>query len=507
MSSLINRCRGCGQEYSLDTTECEVCYRDLSPWCAEHKTWAGAEGCEACAERVRLLIENQERLRKIEALRTKLRGSCAAGDLERALEAARRIHEVSGKDTGLVTSLQRAHEALQRLEALLPRFDPGNPVTRRSGMDLISETQRCFAAAKLNLAKVEQISALFTAKCADRARRQERIEKIRKILPLALLIPGVLFVGIGFFFVIPILLYAGLGTAVLGGVAFLAGPGRTRLAFILIPGFLGVLLLFVSYILLTSSAADQVVFGGFTLLSLGGIGPLFQVDWTWKNRLTLVIVAGLIVGVAGWATTFEPIIFFALPLLAIGAIGLVSLRISEFSAAGGWTHVAASLSAGEGKKFKDKSDEGAPALSAKEQLEKSHNTFYVTMFIVWLVGTAIGAALLTQAVHSFGVAALIAGCGMGIVTWIIVHHTVGNECSSCGQWRAVVSQGRVETDRDGYYKTVTRTDTHRNSRGEVIGTSDRDEQVHVTRVAYREFYKCKFCNLESYRDYIQEYVD
>jgi hypothetical protein len=56
--------------------------------------------------------------------------------------------------------------------------------------------------------------------------------------------------------------------------------------------------------------------------------------------------------------------------------------------------------------------------------------------------------------------------------------------------------GKELIDVDEGYETVTRTDTIRDSRGDTIGTVDRDEQVHMIYETYKVYYKCIFCGFQ-----------
>lgn len=68
-------------------------------------------------------------------------------------------------------------------------------------------------------------------------------------------------------------------------------------------------------------------------------------------------------------------------------------------------------------------------------------------------------------------------------------------CPSCSRWGARREQRHLRTQlnqRTGF-KTVTRTDTQYNSRGEKVGEIERREQVRVLQTTYRNHYKCAHC--------------
>ena len=73
---------------------------------------------------------------------------------------------------------------------------------------------------------------------------------------------------------------------------------------------------------------------------------------------------------------------------------------------------------------------------------------------------------------------------------------VSQKCPSCKKKFAMKGVGKELIDVDEGYETVTRTDTIRDSRGDTIGTVDRDEQVHMIYETYKVYYKCIFCGFQ-----------
>ncbi len=69
-------------------------------------------------------------------------------------------------------------------------------------------------------------------------------------------------------------------------------------------------------------------------------------------------------------------------------------------------------------------------------------------------------------------------------------------CPKCQRTWAKTYLGRRLIDRAGGYQTVTRYDEHKNAQGEVIGKTERKEQVHVVNESYLDFYQCKHCGHE-----------
>ena len=69
-------------------------------------------------------------------------------------------------------------------------------------------------------------------------------------------------------------------------------------------------------------------------------------------------------------------------------------------------------------------------------------------------------------------------------------------CENCGARfsREVISQELLGTDEG--YETITRHDVTRNKKGELLYTTARKEQVHVTKNYYRNYCRCKKCGYE-----------
>jgi hypothetical protein len=84
--------------------------------------------------------------------------------------------------------------------------------------------------------------------------------------------------------------------------------------------------------------------------------------------------------------------------------------------------------------------------------------------------------------------------GICVVIVIIVLIT-GEEmrCPVCKKRWARSFKGKQEVGRQGGYRTVTRYDVRRNSKGEEIGRTEREEQVHVIQITYQNNYQCKYC--------------
>lgn len=85
-----------------------------------------------------------------------------------------------------------------------------------------------------------------------------------------------------------------------------------------------------------------------------------------------------------------------------------------------------------------------------------------------------------------------------IIVIIIIRKGKKTRCPKCKRWFAEKKLKKEFMDSDGHYETKTRTDIRRNSRGEQIGTTERQEQVHMTTNYYRQHCKCKYCGYQYY---------
>jgi len=67
------------------------------------------------------------------------------------------------------------------------------------------------------------------------------------------------------------------------------------------------------------------------------------------------------------------------------------------------------------------------------------------------------------------------------------------KCPSCSRlWAKKFEYRRLVNER-GDYMTVVRRDSHRNSKGQEVGHTHRQEQVHVVHQTYVNHYTCSFC--------------
>lgn len=78
-----------------------------------------------------------------------------------------------------------------------------------------------------------------------------------------------------------------------------------------------------------------------------------------------------------------------------------------------------------------------------------------------------------------------------MVNWLARHF--GEKCPFCGQRGQVLLESSEETGSEDGYETVTREDKIKNDEGEVTGTIEREEQIHVVRTNLLNHYKCSSC--------------
>jgi tetratricopeptide (TPR) repeat protein len=86
---------------------------------------------------------------------------------------------------------------------------------------------------------------------------------------------------------------------------------------------------------------------------------------------------------------------------------------------------------------------------------------------------------------------------LGIIGIIVVAYTLLwaylKRCPGCGSLFAETTVRTEEIDRKKGFKTVTRTDKRRNRNGEIIGETQRKEQVRVATVKSRQYHECNVC--------------
>jgi hypothetical protein len=123
-------------------------------------------------------------------------------------------------------------------------------------------------------------------------------------------------------------------------------------------------------------------------------------------------------------------------------------------------------------------------------------------------GVILQVALFTAAILAWGIGGIIIWSELGKeagILWNLLWLAAPmgfywyrqlTMCPKCRRAWAKTHVGRRLIDRTGGYQTVTRHDEHTNAGGEVIGKTERQEQVHVVNESYLDFYQCKYCGHE-----------
>jgi hypothetical protein len=83
-----------------------------------------------------------------------------------------------------------------------------------------------------------------------------------------------------------------------------------------------------------------------------------------------------------------------------------------------------------------------------------------------------------------------------IISILIIVHGLSTKCPKCKKWWAGKSIDSYEMGREDDYKTVTKYDIARDADGKEATRTERKEQIHVTKVKYKNHYLCKYCKHE-----------
>ena len=90
--------------------------------------------------------------------------------------------------------------------------------------------------------------------------------------------------------------------------------------------------------------------------------------------------------------------------------------------------------------------------------------------------------------------------GIGVVLTVIlvvwIMRGSSTECPSCKKWFGQVALQRQEIGRSTRYETENKVEKYRNTKGEVIMTKERQEQVLYIYVRYQQLNQCKFCSYQ-----------
>jgi hypothetical protein len=118
--------------------------------------------------------------------------------------------------------------------------------------------------------------------------------------------------------------------------------------------------------------------------------------------------------------------------------------------------------------------------------------------LAYVFGEVLAKSASSETVEVFKVIAGIFAIGCVVLVGLCIRILVGiaSACPKCHTlWAAKLQDVETLARRRGA-STVLRQDVHRDSQGNRIGSTDREEQVLVTRSLLRNYYKCDCCGHE-----------
>lgn len=77
-------------------------------------------------------------------------------------------------------------------------------------------------------------------------------------------------------------------------------------------------------------------------------------------------------------------------------------------------------------------------------------------------------------------------------------------CPSCGKWWSKKFVQKKEADRENSFKTVIRKEVYKNRKGRIEGSTEREEQINILVVTYKNYYRCSKCNYNWTEEEIKE---
>jgi hypothetical protein len=92
--------------------------------------------------------------------------------------------------------------------------------------------------------------------------------------------------------------------------------------------------------------------------------------------------------------------------------------------------------------------------------------------------------------------------GIGFIAYLMAG--ASSACPSCGKWFAAQTLATYELGRRGAFETIERQDQHKNAKGELIGTTTRQEQVHVTYISLQDHKQCSKCAHQWVTEYTKK---
>jgi ribosomal protein L44E len=87
---------------------------------------------------------------------------------------------------------------------------------------------------------------------------------------------------------------------------------------------------------------------------------------------------------------------------------------------------------------------------------------------------------------------LIVGLIVVFIVGAVIASGLSGKCPSCGKWWGLKEVERREVGREPGMKTVTRTETQRDTHGNMTQVQ-RQVQVHVMRIKYDGSFRCSSC--------------
>ncbi|MCX6948625.1 MAG: hypothetical protein NTX39_03035 [Opitutae bacterium] len=86
---------------------------------------------------------------------------------------------------------------------------------------------------------------------------------------------------------------------------------------------------------------------------------------------------------------------------------------------------------------------------------------------------------------------------------IVFFHGLSGRCKQCGTFWSVRTVNLEPLEQWNQHQDVIRKDVHRNPKGEIISTTDRLEQVVVSKTRYRHDQRCLACGCTQSAEYIR----
>lgn len=89
------------------------------------------------------------------------------------------------------------------------------------------------------------------------------------------------------------------------------------------------------------------------------------------------------------------------------------------------------------------------------------------------------------------------------ITIVIVATGMSSKCPTCNKWWSMKEVERKELSREPGVKTVTRTETQKDLKGNASQVQ-RQVQVQVMRIRYDGLFRCSKCAFEQRKEFTEE---